>query len=202
MATNNAGNMNVTGLQALDSAGVITGRTLVGTANQMAFTNGDGTGGNPTLAFVAPTIFTSTQPMVLAYLSATTAAVTGAGAVYTVIFDTEINDQGPNYNNATGVFTAPVLGNYFVAGNVAFGGLGTTTAYTSYINSSAGLFDGSSNNLVNVGVGGYIWCPFSGLVRLSAAQTISIQVTGQGGTATNTIIGGSIFSWLSILLVN
>lgn len=50
MATNNACNQTNTGLQALDSSGVFQGRTLTeGTA--IDITNGDGTAGNPTIAF-------------------------------------------------------------------------------------------------------------------------------------------------------
>jgi len=48
----------------------------------------------------------------LAYLSADVLNVTGDGTLYSVICDTEIVDVGGNYNNATGVFTAPAAGFY------------------------------------------------------------------------------------------
>ena len=202
MPTNNSANMSTTGMLALTSTGSIIGRTITGTTNQITITNGDGTSANPTLSFPSPATFTATQPMVLANLSATTGAVTGDATVYTVIFDNEITDAGTNYNNSTGVFTAPVAGNYLVSGNIAFGGLGTTVNFVSYINSTTALLDGMSNNALNIGVGGYIWCPFGGMIRLSGGGTISVQAQGNTGTKTNTIIGGSIFSWLSIVLVN
>lgn len=58
MTTNNAANQSQTGLQSLTSAGVFNGRTITGTANQVGVTNGDGTGGNPTIALTS-TIYVS-----------------------------------------------------------------------------------------------------------------------------------------------
>jgi hypothetical protein len=53
MATNNSANQSSTGLQSLTSAGVFNGRTVTGTANQISVSNGDGTGGNPTLSLTS-----------------------------------------------------------------------------------------------------------------------------------------------------
>lgn len=52
------------------------------------------------------------NPAFLAYVSSNIPNVTGDGTRYTVIFDTEDFDIGANYNNSTGVFTAPVEGIY------------------------------------------------------------------------------------------
>ena len=52
------------------------------------------------------------QPAFLAALSSQDANVTGNGTTYTYICDTEIFDQNADYNNGTGVFTAPVTGRY------------------------------------------------------------------------------------------
>lgn len=48
----------------------------------------------------------------LAVKNSQTNNVTGNGAVYTVICDTEVYDTLGNYNNSTGLFTAPVKGKY------------------------------------------------------------------------------------------
>jgi len=53
MTTNNSANQSSTGLQSLTSAGVFNGRTITGTANQISVSNGDGTGGNPTLSLTS-----------------------------------------------------------------------------------------------------------------------------------------------------
>ena len=52
------------------------------------------------------------QPAFLAILSTNATDVTGDGTIVTVIPDTEIFDRNSDYNNATGVFTAPVSGRY------------------------------------------------------------------------------------------
>lgn len=60
------------------------------------------------------------QPAFSAYLSSTVSNVTGNGTTYSIIFDTEIFDQNSDYNNSTGVFTAPVTGRYFLCSTVHF----------------------------------------------------------------------------------
>lgn len=50
--------------------------------------------------------------LVLAELSATQSDVTGDDTGYKPIFDTEILDVGGDYDNTTGIFTAPQAGYY------------------------------------------------------------------------------------------
>jgi hypothetical protein len=72
------------------------------------------------------------QPGFSAFLSVDSANVTGTAAsgAHTVIFDTEIFDQGAGYNNTTGVFTAPTAGKYLFTTRVRLTGM--TTASDSY----------------------------------------------------------------------
>lgn len=58
-----------------------------------------------------------------AYLTATVSNVTGDGTYYTVIFDTEVQDIGGNYDNTTGIFTAPVDGTYLFANTINYANL-------------------------------------------------------------------------------
>lgn len=66
------------------------------------------------------------QPAFLAYRSANVSNVTGAGTVYTPVFDSEIFDQGGDYNAASGIFTAPVTGRYHFSFGVGMFGLAVT----------------------------------------------------------------------------
>lgn len=52
------------------------------------------------------------QPSFAAFLSSSQANKTGTGTNYTIVCDTEISDRGGDYNAGTGVFTAPVTGQY------------------------------------------------------------------------------------------
>jgi hypothetical protein len=52
------------------------------------------------------------QPAFMAYLDTTVTNVTGDGTEYTVIYDTEVFDQGADFVLATSIFTAPVTGKY------------------------------------------------------------------------------------------
>jgi len=52
------------------------------------------------------------QPAFSAIQTSDATDVTGDGTAYTVICGTELYDQGSDYDNGTGVFTAPVTGRY------------------------------------------------------------------------------------------
>lgn len=54
-------------------------------------------------------------PVFIARNSTTRTNVTGDGTQYSVIFNTEITDQGADYNPTTGVFTAPITGHYILS---------------------------------------------------------------------------------------
>lgn len=110
--------------------------------------------------------------------------VTGDGTTYAMIFDSEILDQASNYNNATGVFTAPYTGNYLFTVSAVVGGLTAshtsgsirlvTTARTITLNgSSYGAIRNASNIATVQG---------SVIARMTAGDTAYSDLTVSGGT--------------------
>ena len=122
------------------------------------------------------------QPAFLAYNSATDNNVTGDGTAYTCEFNTEIFDQGGDYDNTTDTFTAPLTARYNLSALVAFTGVvaTNTTAILGIITSngnynlycsSVGLTNtGASNGSMN----------FAMLVDMDAADTYHVVFTVQG----------------------
>ena len=105
------------------------GTNLTSFANDKGIVTFDGTNPVPNqfAQLDSNDILTNTKtPAFFAYKSATTNNVTGNATAYSYVCDTEIFDQANNYNNGTGIFTAPLDGLY------SFG----TSAYSS--NSTAG----------------------------------------------------------------
>lgn len=110
------------------------------------------------------------QPAFLAIVSTTIDNVTGDGTTYTVVFNSEIYDKNSDYNNTTGVFTAPVTGTYLFCTFVGFGDIGAS--HTA-----------SSNNLINTS---------NRDIRFAMVNPAATRIAS-GGSANNYIIGGSSF---------
>lgn len=97
--------------------------------------NGLGTSNSMRIAVTGETTF-PLQTCFIANRSATVNNVTGNGANYDVVFDTEIADVNADYNNATGVLTAPVGGYYQLSTNVLLVGC-TIAAYLTVLISTS-----------------------------------------------------------------
>lgn len=146
------------------------------------------------------------QPTFLAYLSASTANnVTGDGTQYTVICDTETTDVGGNYNNSTGVFTAPVTGNYLLNFTATYQNLtsGHTNNQIRIITTSA-TFLGSFFGFGASGLGGTygasmsVICPMTAgdtatFIALAATSTKTVGFTG-GASPRETFVSGMLVS--------
>ena len=95
MATQNSANQSNTGIQSLTSAGAFNGRTITGTSNQISVSNGDGTGGNPTLSLtstiqVTGISFDSGSNTLSNYATGTfTPTVTNTGSAPSVSYTTQ-----------------------------------------------------------------------------------------------------------------
>jgi len=131
--------------------------------------------------------YNTVQPAFSAALSTSTANnVTGDGTTYTIICNTEIFDQGSNYNNSTGTFTAPITGRYFfkiaaMATNLASG----SDPYQLKIVTTARTYECSYINAGAVRSGGS-FCQQSGdaLADMTAGDTCTFAIVVAGGTKT------------------
>jgi hypothetical protein len=143
----------------------------------------------------------ASQPCFLAQLASDQNTATGDATEATVIFGTEIFDQNADFNNTTGVFTAPVTGRYQF--NCTINITGLTTSHTAgtfkFVASNRTLFwNGVSYAAVKNSAN---TARFSGgvILDMDASDTCSITVTVSNGTKvvniasnTNTFSGALI----------
>lgn len=205
MTTSNAINCDNSGIIAYDGAGTFTGRTMTGTANQIAVANGDGIAANPTIS-LSPTVLSSTQPLVMSYVNASVTNKTGNGTSYTIIFNTEIFDQHSDYNSATGIFTAPVTGKYLVTSQAQFTNINATAYQTEiYIEATARVWRGQTqSNYINSASINTRIDYVSAIIDMTAGDTFFIYVIAFGQGADTIGIGGHAtnpLTWMSCKLL-
>ena len=144
-------------------------------------------------------------PAFLAYLSATASNVSGDGTAYTVACNTEVFDQGGDYNNGTYTFTAPVTGRYMLFGSIYYitsvdGGeqlalnLNTSnrTHYTTSLPTNERL----------AGFYGYasaIGISYTVLAEMDAADTAHSTAAGDLGNKTDDVKGDAttVYTWFA-----
>ncbi len=192
----------ITGLLAQD------GHTVTPTAGVIQVS---GANGLTTTGTVGPNTLTVTYTSISkfgAYLSATATDVTGDGTFYTVIFDTEIYDDANNYNNATGVFTAPVAGIYNLSSKLSLQDISDQTLCQFQILTTgtyANAFATWGVSPVNVKRSDNVMtCDISLSIRMDAGDTAKMEIGLGGGSNSKTVdvIGLNGASYFSGFLVH
>lgn len=170
-AYNNLSPMTTTGDIEYEASAGVAARLPIGTSGQVLAVQS----GLP--AWINPSQVGSVVASY--YLSATYTPSAGSP----IVFNTKVIDTNNAYNSSTGVFTAPVSGNYIVTANVNT--TGGPDQVVIYINGvaymGAGLTPGQANVEGSFLVGATVPC--------LQGQTISLNSTGgapyQGGVKTN-----------------
>jgi len=160
-------------------------------------------GSNIRLQLTADGEFTyPSQPAFLAYNSANDANVTGDGTTATVELDTEIFDQGGDFNTTTDTFTAPVTGRYRFQAHVKFYNLSASfTTALIYLVTSNRTYDA---NMINIGAvrdaNNTAGIQISVLADLDVGDTARIDVYVYGGGQTVGVAGlngSELTTWFS-----
>jgi hypothetical protein len=107
--------------------------------------------------------------------------VTGNATEYPIVFNSETYDYSSNYNNATGVFTAPATGKYLLSTAVR---ITVGTAVTTYVakistsNRDYVFYRGDTDNIRDGS--GTFTCAGSFVVDMDAADTARVTITVSG----------------------
>ena len=124
----------------------------------------------------------ASQPSFMAHLGTTVSNVTGAGTLYTVVFDTELYDQGGGYAVGTGIFTAPATGKYLFTVAIFCTGQTIATQHAIYVYTNTA--QGNMRLAQTTRPAGAVDQIITGtlIIDMDATDTIyaRIQVTGEG----------------------
>lgn len=170
----------------------VTARTMTGTANQVAVTNGDGIAGDPTFALAPIVTNLATQPSFQAYNNAPVANVTGDGTTYEVTWNTVDYDTNGDFSSPA--FTAPVDGIYYFTASLVLTGLAVGHVNgQAYFKSSTGETQyGMRLNPYATSDGGVLAFEANSLYKLSAGDTVSLFLQVSGGAKVVSVYGAAL----------
>lgn len=119
-----------------------------------------------------------------AYISADQNNVTGDGTSYTVLYQTKIVDTTASYNTATGIFTAPLAGNYMFYGSLLISGLlASHTSMLIDLNDTVLNYNLVKLNSAAIRVSGQIALTWtSHIMALGVGSQVSTILTVANGT--------------------
>lgn len=178
--TDNVTHNNVTATGDIAGVGLtITGNAVLGNAAGDSLTSNGKTMSLPNI------------PAFSAIVNGVVANQTGDGTAYTIIFGTEIFDQGGDYANGTGIFTAPQTGRYRFSGSVGLEGLlsGHTSGSIKLVTSNRTYFLWAGSPWSCANAAAQFQTPFSVLADMDAADTASVVVTVAGSTKVVDVTG-------------
>lgn len=131
------------------------------------------------------------------------ANATGDGTVFTIIYDSVVSNVGSNYDNTTGVFTAPVTGFYYFSGNVILFNVGAShiSGVLTFASTGATSIQPYEFNPANFRNGTQLQINGGFCGPLDAGDTVKVTIQVAGGTKTVTV-GGAFNSQFSGCLLH